>query len=142
MQDRPTAKELVEAVREFLKEEVLPELEGARTEYRMKVAMNGLGILERELAQEEKLLKEEHERLSRLLGEDRGTPGSLEELKNRVGVLNRELVRRIRSGEAPEGTFEHLSCGPSPASWRWQTPTTWSATNNRPRVALPPGNPP
>jgi len=108
MQDRPTAKELVEAVRKFLKEEVLPELEDSRTEYRMKVAMNGLGILERELAQEEELLKEEHERLSRLLGEDRATPGSLEELKNQVGELNRDLAGRIRSGEAPEGTFEHL----------------------------------
>jgi hypothetical protein len=108
MQDRPTAKKRVEVVREFLKEEVLPDIEDSRIGYRMKVAMNGLGILERELAQEEKLLEEEHERLAHLLGEDRTTPGSLEEIKDRVGELNRELAGRIRSGEALNGTFEHL----------------------------------
>ena len=108
MQNRPTAEELAEALREFLEEEILPDLEDPQIQYRTQVAMNALSILERELAQEEKLLEEEHKRLVRLLGKDLTTPGSLEELKDRVGELNGELAGHIRSGEAPEGTFEHL----------------------------------
>jgi Domain of unknown function (DUF6285) len=74
----------------------------------MRVAMNGTGVLERELAHEEKLLEEEHTRLTCLLGEKRVTPGSLEQLKGRVGELHRKLAGRIRSGEVPEGILEHL----------------------------------
>jgi chromosome segregation ATPase len=108
MQNRPTARELAEAVREFLEEEVLPELEDPRAKFRTRVAMNALSILERELSQEEPLLQAEHERLARLLGKDRATPDSLEELREQVIELNRDLTGRIRSGETPEGTFEHL----------------------------------
>ncbi len=108
MQDRPTAGELAEAIREFLEEEILPELEDSRAQFRTRVAMNALSILERELAQEEPLHQAEHERLTRLLDEDHTAPGSLEELRERVLELNRDLAGRIRSGETPEGTFEHL----------------------------------
>ncbi len=105
MQDRPTASELTEAVREFLRADVFPELQDPRARFRMLVAMNALGILERELVQEEPLLRAEHERLARLLGKERATPSSLEELKKQVTELNWDLVERIRSGEVPEGTF-------------------------------------
>ncbi len=105
MQDRPTASELTEAVREFLKADVFPELQDPRASFRMLVAMNALGILERELVQEEPLLRAEHERLARLLGKERATPSSLEELKKQVTGLNWDLVECIRSGEVPEGTF-------------------------------------
>jgi len=105
MQDRPTASELTEAVREFLKNSIFPELQDQRTRFRTLVAMNALGILERELMQEEPLLRVEHERLARLLDKERATPGSLEELEKQVTELNRGLAERIRSGEVPEGTF-------------------------------------
>ncbi|HZY56364.1 MAG TPA: DUF6285 domain-containing protein [Rubrobacteraceae bacterium] len=108
MQNRPTARELAEAVREFLEEEILPELEDPRAKFRTRVAMNALSILERELSQEETLLQAEHERLTRLLGKDRDTPDSLEELRDEVTELKQDLTGRIRSGETPEGTFEHL----------------------------------
>ena len=108
MQDRPTAGELAEAVREFLEEEILPELEDSRARFRTQVAMNALSILERELEQEESLLQAEHERLTRLLGEDHATPGSLEELRGQVLELNRDLAGRIRSGEVPDSTLELL----------------------------------
>jgi hypothetical protein len=70
--------------------------------------MNALGILERELVQEEPLLRVEHERLARLLGREQATPSSLEELEERVTDLNRVLAERIRSGVVPEGTFRLL----------------------------------
>ncbi|HLM77945.1 MAG TPA: DUF6285 domain-containing protein [Rubrobacteraceae bacterium] len=108
MQDRPTAGELVKSVREFLEEEILPNLEDSRDEFRTRVAMNALSILERELAQEEFLLQAEHERLIRLLDEDHIAPGSLEELRERVLELNRDLAGRISSGEVPDGTLELL----------------------------------
>ncbi len=108
MRDRPTAGELVEAIREFLEEEILPELEDSRAQFRTRVAMNALSILERELEQEESLLQAEHERLTRLLGEDHATPGSLEELRGQVLELNRDLAGRIRSGEVPDTTLELL----------------------------------
>jgi hypothetical protein len=47
--DRPTPQELVEAVREFLEREILPTLDDHRLKFRTLVAINGLGIAEREL---------------------------------------------------------------------------------------------
>ena len=48
--DRPTARELVEAVREFLERDVMPATEG-RVQFHTRVAINALGMVERELAQ-------------------------------------------------------------------------------------------
>lgn len=48
--DRPTAAELAQAVREFLEGEILPALSDHRLRFRTLVAMNALGIVERETA--------------------------------------------------------------------------------------------
>ena len=47
--DRPSAAELVAAVREFLEGDVLPVVEG-RVQFHTRVAVNVLGMVERELA--------------------------------------------------------------------------------------------
>ncbi len=47
--DRPTAAELVEAVHEFLADEVLPSATDHRLKFRTLVAMNALAIAQREL---------------------------------------------------------------------------------------------
>ena len=47
--DRPTSAELLEAVFEFLSEEVLPAAEDHRLKFRTRVAMNALAIARREL---------------------------------------------------------------------------------------------
>ena len=47
--DRPSPQELAEAVREFLEAEILPILDDHRLKFRTLVAINGLGIAEREL---------------------------------------------------------------------------------------------
>jgi aminoglycoside phosphotransferase (APT) family kinase protein len=85
-QDRPTAAELLEAVREFLERDVMPAVEG-RVSFHTRVAVNALGMLEREARFGPELDAEEHDRLARLLGHD----GS-------VGDLTRELAAAIRSG--------------------------------------------
>ena len=108
MQDRPTSVEIAEAVREFLKSEILPGVQDPRTKFRTLVAMNALGILGRELDREEPFLRSEHERLVHLLGREPAAPGSLEGLKERVLDMNRELTELIRAGEPPPGTFENL----------------------------------
>jgi hypothetical protein len=46
--DRPTAAELVEAVREFLEADVLPAAEG-RVQFHTRVAVNALRMVKREL---------------------------------------------------------------------------------------------
>ena len=46
--DRPSAGELAAAVRAFLEAEVLPALDDPRLRFRTLVAMNALGIVERE----------------------------------------------------------------------------------------------
>ncbi len=50
MTDRPVAGELAAAVREFLESEILPTLDDQRLRFRTLVAMNALGIVERESA--------------------------------------------------------------------------------------------
>ena len=87
-QDRPTAAELVEAVREFLEHDVMP-IEG-RVGFHGRVARNVLAILERELAAGEALDAAERARIVDLLGVE---AGSLETVD-----MERELARRIRDG--------------------------------------------
>src|SRR5207247_10533833 len=57
MQDRPHAAELAQAVREFIEPVVLPGIDGPRLRCRTMVAAYGLGILEREVAIGEPLLR-------------------------------------------------------------------------------------
>ena len=99
MQDQPSVQELVSAVRSFIQDVAMPQLID-RAAFHARVAANALGIVERELEIATKENAAEHERLRVLLGSD----ANLEE-------LNRELCRRIRSGEldmdAP-GLVDHL----------------------------------
>jgi hypothetical protein len=74
--DRPNARELIEAVREFVERELLPTLDDHRLRFRTLVALNALGIAERELAE--------------LPGEE----------------PDWELARRIRSGNPPPDALE------------------------------------
>lgn len=48
MHDTPTARGLVEAVREFLENDVMPAVDG-RVQFHTRVAVNVLGMVEREL---------------------------------------------------------------------------------------------
>jgi Domain of unknown function (DUF6285) len=83
MRDRPSALELLEAVNEFLADEVLPLMDDHRMKFRTLVALNALGIAYREVA----------------AGPDDEGP-SEEEL--------RALARRIRGGDVPPGTRTFL----------------------------------
>jgi hypothetical protein len=108
MQDRPHAAELAQAVREFIETEVLPEIDDPRLRFRTLVAANGLGILEREIALGAQLVRREVSSLTRLLGRADPLPDDPLDLRRLAGDLNRELVRRIRAGDIPDGTPAHL----------------------------------
>ena len=108
MQDRPDAAELALAVREFIETEILPGIDDPRLRFRTLVAANGLGILERELTLGPPLSSREVESLRRLLGRPGPIPDDPDELRRLSRDLNRELARRIRSGDVPEGTLAHL----------------------------------
>jgi len=78
--ERPTAQELTEAILEFLGGEILPTIEDRRLRFRTLVAMNALSIVYREL--------------ERMPAED--------------DAEQRELARKIRSGDVPPGTLERV----------------------------------
>ncbi|HVS64027.1 MAG TPA: phosphotransferase family protein [Thermoanaerobaculia bacterium] len=99
--ERPTARDLLGAVRGFLAEELRPTLEGKRS-FDVLVAANALGIVERELAH-----GAEHDALERAgMLELLGGPahGPVERSPERSPVerstadLARSLAREIRSG--------------------------------------------
>jgi hypothetical protein len=104
VQDRPTAIELLNAVREFLEQDVMPGLEG-RKRFHALVSANVLAIVARELAGEETMLIAEWERLRDLLGTDDARPARLGDLRTAVDALTRRLCDRIRAGDADEGPF-------------------------------------
>jgi hypothetical protein len=106
MQDRPTAVELIEAVRDFLAGEVVPALADRSVRYRMRIALHVLGIVAREVPEEEIRLHAEREALLTLLDLPHPAP-SCDPRLLRAWVLeaNRALCERIRDGAADAGPW-------------------------------------
>ena len=99
MQDEPTPTELIKVVADFLRHEIAPAITGHNA-FKLRVGINALDLVTRQLALEEGGDAAETERLKRLLGMD----GSLME-------LNRALADRIAKGEVDlqtPGLTEHL----------------------------------
>jgi Domain of unknown function (DUF6285) len=87
--DRPTPQELAEAIREFLQEEILPLLDDHRLKFRTLVAINGLGIAERELAATMPTPREEDWELARRI-----RAGDIPE--NAVALLKEQVAEKLR----------------------------------------------
>ena len=104
MQDRPTMDELLEAVANFLTDDVMKATTG-RVNFHARVAANGLQMVRRELADEEARLWREFESLAVLFDDSMERPESLAQLRVELGDGNAELVRRIADGDADEGEF-------------------------------------
>jgi len=99
MQDEPTPTELIKAVAEFLRNEIVPVIKGHNA-FKLRVGINALDLVTRQLALEQGSDTAEAARLRQLLGED----GSLME-------MNRALSARIANGEVDlqtPGLAEHL----------------------------------
>lgn len=105
MQDMPKSSEIVDVVSEFMRQHVLPQLQG-HTAFHALVAANALDIVKRELAIAPEANEAEKARLEKLLGKD----GTLEE-------LNRLLCARIEAGDVTADT-------PGLADHLWETTLT------------------
>jgi Domain of unknown function (DUF6285) len=99
MQDEPTPFELTKAVADFLRDDIAPMISG-HSAFKLRVAINMLDLVTRQLTLEEGSELEEAARLRALLGIDGG-----------LIDLNRVLADRIASGEVDletPGLVEHL----------------------------------
>lgn len=101
-QPRPTADELVDAVRSFLEDDLLPSLQG-RQRFHTRVAINVLATVERELRHGAEARDQERSGLLGLLDDPEGD-ASVDDLSSR-------LARAIRDGSIPiddPALLEHL----------------------------------
>jgi hypothetical protein len=99
MQDEPTPRELTKAVADFLRNEIAPLISGHNA-FKLRVAVNALDLVTRQLTLEQGGDAAESARLAALLGRQ----GSLLE-------LNRILSEGIASGEVDlqtPGLSDHL----------------------------------
>jgi hypothetical protein len=99
MQDEPTPEELIAAVADFLRNDIAPELSGHNA-FKLRVAINALDLVTRQLALEGMSSAAEAARLTQLLG-----------MQGALGELNRTLADRIAKGEfdlQTPGLTEHL----------------------------------
>ena len=99
MQDEPTPTELIKAVADFLRKEITPVIKGHNA-FKLRVAINGLDLVTRQLALAGESDATETARLKQLLGVD----GSLFD-------LNRVLSEKIATGEfdlKTPGLADHL----------------------------------
>jgi hypothetical protein len=102
MQDEPTPEELIKAVADFLRNDIAPAISG-HSAFKLRVSINALDLVARQLTLEEGGDAAEAARLAQLLG----MQGSLTE-------LNRTLADRIAKGELDLRT-------PGLADHLWQT---------------------
>jgi hypothetical protein len=99
MQDEPTPEELISAVADFLRNDIAPAVSGHNA-FKLRVSINALDLVTRQLKLEQGRDAAEAARLSQLLG----AQGS-------VGELTRALADRIAGGEVnlqTPGLAEHL----------------------------------
>jgi hypothetical protein len=99
MQDEPRPEELIKAVADFLRTEIAPQISGHHA-FKLRVSINALDLVVRQLEREQGSDAEEAGRLSPLLG-----------VKGSLAELNRALAERIATGELDlqtPGLAEHL----------------------------------
>lgn len=99
MQDEPTPIELTKTVADFLRNDIAPLISGHQA-FKLRVAINILDLVTRQLTREEESDARELERLGALLG-----------IEGSVTELNQALAERIAKGEvdlATPGLAEHL----------------------------------
>ena len=99
MQDEPTPTELTKAVADFLRNEITPMISGHNA-FKLRVAINALDLVTRQLALEQGGDAAEAARLTQLL-----------DMQGSLADLNRALADRIARGEADlqtPGLSDHL----------------------------------
>ena len=101
MTRQPTKQSLVKAARKFLQQELKPALTDSALQYKLRIAMNVLAIVERELAQEHVTEQKLTDGLRQLLSID----------SDSTQDMTAELCERIRQGKfdnAEYALLQHL----------------------------------
>ena len=114
-QDRPTAAELVTAVREFLERDVMTVTEG-RVQFHTRVAINALGMVERELVDGPALAEAERDRAEALLGHS-GDAAHWNASSRRAFVTVRSTSGPTPYGRTCAPQSAKSSFSPIPAIW-------------------------
>ena len=99
MQDEPTPTELIKAVADFLRNEIAPVIKGHNA-FKLRVGINALDLVTRQLALEPASDAAETTRLTQLL-----------EMQGSLGDLNRALSEDIAGGKVDlqtPGLSDHL----------------------------------
>lgn len=86
-QSFPDAKTLLVAATKYMEDELMPTLDGYHR-FKVRVTINVLNTIRRELEMREGQSKAEHERLVAILGHE-----------GNVETMSRELAERIRAGD-------------------------------------------
>jgi hypothetical protein len=102
MQDEPTPTELLKAVADFLRSDITPEISG-HLSFKLRVAINALDLVTRQLALQPGSDAEEVHSLTMLLG-----------VHGTLAGLNQDLAERIAQGDVDLDT-------PGLADNLWQT---------------------
>jgi hypothetical protein len=128
MQDRPTAAELLDALRDFMRDRA-GHARDRWERFQFQVAANSLGIISRELELEDEFAAAEWDGLDRLLGaEDR--PLGHRAFINRLRERNDDLASRIQRGDFDGQSESEL------------LPHLWQTVVNKVRIASPGANVP
>jgi uncharacterized protein YigA (DUF484 family) len=99
MQDEPTPAELIKAVADFLRSEIAPQIAG-HAAFKLRVSVNALDLVTRQLALQQGSDAAEAARLSQLVG-----------MQGSLADLNRALADRIAKAEVDlqtPGLADHL----------------------------------
>jgi hypothetical protein len=86
MQDAPTPPELLHAIATFLRNDILPQLEGGAA-FQLRIAANAIDLVRREITLPGREAEDEHAGLQALLG-----------VAGETEALTRELAQRIADG--------------------------------------------
>ncbi|WP_036256902.1 DUF6285 domain-containing protein [Spongiibacter marinus] len=88
--EHPNAEQLLEAVSEFLKQSILPAVDAPALSYQLRVAINGLGIVGRELSAGGNQQRGEQALLAEFLGQ-----------RGELVTLREQLRSHIEGSDAP-----------------------------------------
>ena len=112
MQDSPSARELILAVRDHLNRHLIPEIEEPALRFRTLVAANVLDVVAREMAMAGEQLPGEWQRLARLLDVSQQMPPDADRQGAEIEEMKARLCRQIEEGafdDSPrwEALLEH-----------------------------------
>ena len=113
MQDSPEAADLLDAIQDFLMKEVMPAVENDDgLAYKTLVSWNMLGVVSREIRQNEPRQNAELERLSKVFPESMRESNTQAEKQNLLKELNQKLADKIREEKISIGNsaiWEHVN---------------------------------